>query len=246
MTLRVPAAIQARLLDLLELDTEQLTVARSIRDAVEAIAMLDADTEYQALVREAEDVAELLDDVDREIAHVESDIRVARERIERDRAREQTSTDPKELSSLEHEIGSLERRIALLEEQELETLARREELGTRHGALASKRDAFHSDRDARVHALRGEIDAHERRSADIAAARLALIAELPAELIALYEKQRERYGVGASFLQRGISGASGVTLTAGQLHEIRAADPDDVLLCPDSNAILIRTAESGL
>jgi uncharacterized protein len=27
---------------------------------------------------------------------------------------------------------------------------------------------------------------------------------------------------------------------------IRAAAPDDVLLCPDSNAILVRTAESGI
>jgi hypothetical protein len=27
---------------------------------------------------------------------------------------------------------------------------------------------------------------------------------------------------------------------------VRAAAPDDVLLCPDSNAILVRTNESGL
>jgi predicted nucleic acid-binding Zn-ribbon protein len=37
-----------------------------------------------------------------------------------------------------------------------------------------------------------------------------------------------------------------VTLTAGQIQDVRAADPDEVLMCPDSNAILIRTAESGL
>jgi hypothetical protein len=27
---------------------------------------------------------------------------------------------------------------------------------------------------------------------------------------------------------------------------IRAAAPDDVIMCPDSNAILVRTSESGL
>jgi predicted nucleic acid-binding Zn-ribbon protein len=47
-------------------------------------------------------------------------------------------------------------------------------------------------------------------------------------------------------LQRGITGASGVQLTPSELDAIRKSDPDAVLLCPDSNAILIRTAESGL
>jgi len=28
--------------------------------------------------------------------------------------------------------------------------------------------------------------------------------------------------------------------------EIRTAAPDDVLMCPDSEAILVRTSESGL
>jgi hypothetical protein len=30
------------------------------------------------------------------------------------------------------------------------------------------------------------------------------------------------------------------------MANIRAAAPDEVLLCPDSNAILVRTAESGI
>ena len=69
---------------------------------------------------------------------------------------------------------------------------------------------------------------------------------MPAELLALYEKQRERYGVGASHLRGGVSSASGVALNATDLGAVRAAAPDDVLLCPDSSAILVRTAESGI
>ena len=69
---------------------------------------------------------------------------------------------------------------------------------------------------------------------------------MPADLIALYEKQRERYGVGASHLRARISSASGVELTGSDLAAVRAAAPDAVLLCPDSNAILVRTDESGL
>ncbi len=78
------------------------------------------------------------------------------------------------------------------------------------------------------------------------AKRQELVGSLPEELVALYERQRERYGFGASLLQRGISSASGVALTESDLQQVRQAAPDDVLLCPDSNAILVRTAESGI
>ncbi len=62
----------------------------------------------------------------------------------------------------------------------------------------------------------------------------------------LYEKQRARYGTGASFLQGGVSSASGVKLNESDMQVIRGRGPrDDVLLCPDSSAILVRTNESG-
>jgi predicted nucleic acid-binding Zn-ribbon protein len=76
--------------------------------------------------------------------------------------------------------------------------------------------------------------------------RAAIVATVPADLMALYEKQRERYGVGASHLRARVSSASGVELTGSDLAAVRAAAPDAVLLCPDSNAILVRTDESGL
>ncbi len=69
---------------------------------------------------------------------------------------------------------------------------------------------------------------------------------MPAELLALYDRQRARYGFGASLLQGGVSTASGVALNNSDLQDIRRAAPDDVVLCPDSDAILVRTAESGL
>ena len=69
---------------------------------------------------------------------------------------------------------------------------------------------------------------------------------VPSELLALYEKQRGRYGVGASHLERGMSSSTGVMLGASDLQRVRGAAPDDVLLEEESGAILVRTAESGL
>jgi hypothetical protein len=69
---------------------------------------------------------------------------------------------------------------------------------------------------------------------------------VPADLYALYEKQRSRYGTGASLLRYGVSSATGVKLLENEMQEIRAAAPDEVIMCASSDAILVRTAESGL
>jgi predicted nucleic acid-binding Zn-ribbon protein len=246
MSLRVPPESQIRLLDVLALDTEDLMISRTVSDAESELAALDNDAEYQRLVRECEEWADRFDDLERQCAHLESDIAVATARIEKDRAREKISTDSKELTSLENEIASLTLRIEMLEDQELQALEERGEVNGAWNALKIARDSFHESRAARHDAIRADIDASRRRQADIVTARAAIVSELPADFIELYERQRARYGVGASHLHRGVTSASSVTLTAGQIQDVRAADPDEVLMCPDSNAILIRTAESGL
>lgn len=246
MALRVSPELQARLLDVLALDTETLMIRRTIADAEAALNALETDEEYQRLVREAEEWADKHDDIEQRCGHLESDIAVAKARIAQDREREKTSTDSKELTSLEHEIASLERRIEMLEEQELEALTERDDIAGTWNAIKIARDSFHDARADQQSALRADIEASHRRLSDIVTARAAIIAELPSDFVELYERQRERYGVGASHLHAGVTSASGVTLTAGQLQDVRAADPDEVLMCPDSNAILIRTAESGL
>ena len=80
----------------------------------------------------------------------------------------------------------------------------------------------------------------------VAANRATICSKLPADLVALYERQRGLYGSGASHLRGGVSSASGVKLLENELASIRGAASDEVLICPDSQAILVRTNESGL
>ena len=81
---------------------------------------------------------------------------------------------------------------------------------------------------------------------NVEANRAAVAEKIPADLLALYEKTRARYGTGASHLRGGVSSANGVRLNENDMVAIRQAAPDDVLMCPDSFAILVRTDESGL
>ena len=196
MGLRAPAEAQTRLLDVLALDTEEIVINRTIVDAHAALVALDTDEEYQRLVREAEDWADRHDEIERQCEHLESDIRAAKSRIAQDREREKGSTDSKELTSLEHEIESLERRIEMLEDQELAALAERDEVTGTWNAIKIARDSFHDARADAQDALRSDIAASNRRLADIVTARAEIVASLPTDLIELYERQRERYGVG--------------------------------------------------
>lgn len=244
--LTVVSALQAKLLDVLAIDTEVIMTNRRIREAESARIGLDTDSEYLRLVRDAESAEDRVEDALRECEHLESDIAVAKARIARDREREEATNEPHELTDLEAEIFSLEVRIERLEDAELEALERRDEWIAARDAVVAERDTFHSVRDAKDSELKADIAAAHDRLDALSRQRDALVAEIPTDLIDLYERQRERYGVGASFLQRGITSASGVQLSPSQLDEIRLSDPDAVLMCPDSNAILIRTADSGL
>lgn len=244
--LTVPAAEQARLLEVLEIDTEVIVLNRRVREAQSALIALDTDSDYLRLVREAETVADRLDDAQRELDHLEADIKTARARIERDRERETHTNEPKELSDLEDEIQALEARIEMLETDEIDALDVHAAIIAERDQIVGERDSFHERRDAKQAELQSDIArAHERIDA-LARQRADILSQISTELGELYERQRDRYGVGASFLQRGITSASGVQLSPSQLDEIRLSDPNAVIICPDSNAILIRTADSGL
>ena len=244
--LTVPAAEQARLLEVVDIDTEVIQLSRQIREAESALIALDTDTDYVRLVREAETAEDRLDDAQRTVDHLEADIRTARARIARDREREEHTNEPKELSELEDEINALEARIDMLEGDELDAIDVRDALLTARDDIIAERDSFFERRDARQAELQSDIARAKDRIEVLGRQRAEILGSISPALGELYERQRERYGVGASFLQRGITSASGVQLSPSQLDEIRLADPNSVIICPDSNAILIRTEDSGL
>ncbi len=187
-----------------------------------------------------------LEDARLELQRVESDVHLVEARIARDTERLQASSSVKDIAGLEHEVASLTARLNDLEEIELGVMEKVETLESELQSAEASLDAHlqqlaaaEAARDAALAAIADEV-------AVARAARAAVAARVPADLLALYEKQRERYGVGASHLRARISSASGVELTGSDLAAVRAAAPDAVILCPDSSAILIRTDESGL
>lgn len=246
MALKAAAEDQALLLDLQELDTKLSQLQRR-SDKLPEREVVDALTGQQVgLERRRAEYSGAVEDSRLELKRTESDVDVVAARIARDAARLTAASSVKDVQALEQELEALGRRKSDLEDIELavmETLEERESAlaatDAELAALATSVTEATAARDAAVAAIEAE-------RTHTAANRQTVAAKIPAELLALYEKQRERYGVGASHLRGGVTSATGVALDGSELNRIRAAAPDDVILCPDSNAILVRTAESGL
>jgi predicted nucleic acid-binding Zn-ribbon protein len=246
MTMKASPEDQALLLDLQAIDTKLTQLDHKSKSLPEHAVLAELNHELSALRATAIAQRGSREDVQLELGRLESDVAVVESRIARDASRLQASTSVKDVAALEQELAALKKRQFDLEEIELTVMERLEEAD---GALAETTAAI-EDLQRKIGAAESERDAALARIAaernNAAANRRTLQEKLPGDLYALYEKQRTRYGFGASHLRFGVSSATGVKLLENEMQAIRAAAPDDVIMCATSEAILVRTAESGL
>jgi len=188
-------------------------------------------------------------DLTREQKKADVDVEQVKSRRVRDQQRLDTGqvSSPRELEQLQSEIVALDRRIGVLEDAELEIM---EQLETFQGELTEvaseledlngKATQIESARDEAV----GELD---REAADATAERTRLAADVPEQLLAVYERMRAQLGgVGAAALRRRRCEGCRLELTEADFAAIRSAPDDEVLRCPECNRILVRTPDSGL
>lgn len=246
MALKASPEIQAHLLELQASDIRIQQLEHRARSLPEIELLTGLATQADTLRQQHLGERGAVEDARLELSRVEADVAVVEARIDRDTQRIESSSSAKDVAGLEHELTSLRKRRDDLEEIQLGVMERLDELEAVAGAAAESLDELNStvaaaeaERDSALGALTSE------RTAAVAN-RATVAAKIPDDLLALYERQRSRYGLGASHLRGGTSSASGVRLNENDMAAIRAAAPDDVVLCPDSQAILVRTSESGL
>lgn len=234
---------QRILLDIQRLDTEQVRMQRR-RAALPERAELAALSAETAAVRDRFMAAQReLEDRNVEIARIEGDLELVAQRRARNDERMALATASKEAQSLQEELVSLERRRLVLEEQELEVMEAVEQAQPAFDAAVNELAAIDRRRSELEQGLaRGE--EHIARDSAAAATERALLAdELQRDLLALYEETRERYGMGAARLRGNISEGSNMALADAELAAIRATDPEEIVFCPGSGAILVRDYE---
>jgi predicted nucleic acid-binding Zn-ribbon protein len=196
---------------------------------------IETDTEVSDLTREQKKA-------DAEVEQVK-----ARRTRDEERLGSGMITNPKDLEGLQHELVALERRIGTLEDEELEVMERLEDAQGRLTTIAADLAAVDTDlehvtaaRDAAVIEIDERLDAAR-------ADRQQVLANVPDDLLALYEKVRtHKGGVGAAALRARRCEGCRLELNAADLRELAAAPEGEVLRCPECDRILVRTAESGI
>jgi predicted nucleic acid-binding Zn-ribbon protein len=239
---------QRRLLDLQAIDTALAQLAHRRRTLPEYAEIEALARGLSALEDERVRAQVTVDDLDRDIARLERDIDQVRARKQRNEDRLAAGTGPaRELEALQHELESLKRRQSDLEDAELELMEQRE---TAQGVLdgieqrlaeaRAKRDEAEQRRDQAL----AEIAKEEEFKTT---ARRPLAADLPADLVSLYDRIRETSGgLGAALLTAGRCGGCRLDLSGADKARIKKAAPDEVVRCEECRRIMVRTAESGL
>lgn len=152
-----------------------------------------------------------------------------------------TITAPREIQALSEEIDALGRRQRTLEDQELEIMEAVESLSSEVDGLTVQRD--HAV--AEAERLRGSIAEQEQSiDADLTTAqaeRDAAAAEIPADLLARYERLRSKLdGIAVARLEGDRCLGCHISLPAMEVDAVRHAPADVVVTHEECGRILVR------
>jgi predicted nucleic acid-binding Zn-ribbon protein len=244
--MKAEVAQQITLLELTELDAELSRLAHRAGNLPE---QQDFD-EVRSGERAAADRLAALDiaieDLDAEVARLESEVDAVRKREDRDRGLlDSGSVNPKQLEELQHELDTLERRQGSLEDSLLEVMERREQLAAERVGEQAAVEGLRADLLLAEEARTRVLAEMEGTRTERAARRSELVSGLDADLVKLYERQAATTGFGAGRLVGGRCGACRIELDRGELARITAAADDEVLRCSECGAILLRVRGPG-
>lgn len=234
--------VQRRLLDVARID-QNLSAAQHRRRTLPELATIAAETTRVDELRNVQVLAQTeIGDLDRAARKLDNEIDAVRARSKRDSERLASGSAPaKDLENMQHEVVSLARRQATLEDEALELMERREEadaaLAANESELAVATAALSAAQERRDAAFADIDDETARNTAE----RQSLVAGMPADLVTLYEKIRERGRVAAAALNGSRCEACRMDLDRSALGEIWAAGVEDVVRCTECGAILIRS-----
>ena len=238
---------QRSLLDLTELDAELTRLAHRATHLPEQQRYQELEAQQREIADRLAAVSLAVEDLDAQIAKLESEVDTVRQREDRDRGLMNSGaiSDSKQLEELQHELGTLERRQANLEDTLLEVMERREQLAAGQAAEQSAMDAVNGELEVAGQARNAALAEVEQARTETATRRAAMAEGIDGEQLKLYERQRAGSGIGAGRLLGGRCGACRIELDRGELARISAAPEDEVLRCDECGAILLRLKDSG-
>jgi uncharacterized protein len=240
-------ADQRLMLDIADVDAELHRIEHRRSTLPELAELVQLEEQLSTQRDEAVRAQIAAEDLQREARRLDNEITSMSMREEKDNQQLAAGTLPsKQLSELEHEVTGLIRRRGLLEDELLDVMEQQEAVDADEQRASAMTN--HTQRQIDEVAARRDA-ALEKLAQDEAAVRekrAAIMANVNADLMAIYDKQVKSGRVGAGLLRAARCGACRMELDRGLLSRINATPTDDVIRCDECGAILVRTHESGL
>ncbi len=146
--------------------------------------------------------------------------------------------NPKELADLQAEVAALKRRRQKLEDDLLEAMIEREEAETARSQAQAHLDEIQTRWSAQQADLRAEREMLQARLAGIEQARAALLPNIEADDLAIYQALRRRKGGQAVVRVRdGACGGCGVAISPSLEWQLRQEKP---VYCSNCERIIVR------
>ncbi len=152
-----------------------------------------------------------------------------------------TITSPKELQAFQEDYDSLKRRQRELEDREIEIMEQIEPVDADLAKLADERAGLAAQRDQAAAALEAAESAVAAELAEAMSQRDDIVAAVPADQLATYDRMRPDYA-GTPIARLVGSNCNGchLTLSAVALDRLHALPPDALATCEECGRILVR------
>lgn len=237
--MNVSSEQQIQLIELAELDSE---ISRT-RTNLASLTAGDLFRDQRQMQREAAarliESRNALDTVELEFSRADSDLQLVEQRIQKDLVKLNQTSSPKDAQGIQSELESLAKRKSELEDFELTVMEKKEQCEQDLANLLAQKQSIDVELSTLESANEQEI-LKFRSGLDLSLAkRTQLGSRLDAEVLELYESKAKR-GIAAARLLNRECGACRMTIGATALAEIVSLPKDQVAVCPDCQAILIR------
>lgn len=230
---------QSDLLVLGALDQEIIRTKNAIRELAEQNSVSELRVKQREVASALIDSRNALDSVQLELKRAETDLALVDSRIAKDDERLSRTSSAKDAQGIAHELEALKKRKNDLEDLELAVMQKNEDLQKHFETatleklkLDSEIQKLESTIEAELLKLQSGLGLQETK-------RTQQAQNLPADLLDLYEKKSARSIAVGRLLNREC-GACRMTIGATSLAEIEVLPSDEIAICPECQAILVR------
>lgn len=228
-----------QLIELAKLEMELRKTKNHMKKLSESDPAEEANQEFLEVSEKLSASRSEQEEMELENKRVNEDLELVEARILRDQKLIQDSSNANELSGLQHELETLNKRKGELETELLEKMEQQESAAAVIGQLTAQKQSLRENLDQVEKLHQQQLSDTQTELNNLESKREQFLATLPDDVSEEYQRRAQR-GVPVGLLESGACSACHLNLTATDLASIRSAPIDELVNCPECQAILIR------